>query len=347
MLLSELNLLDLTEYKGRKRDISKIDSSDSIFENRGNKVVLTPFKIEATSLQPIDGQTLQNLDEGLRKKARYVFYTPTPIRSVERITKDDKFFSDQIKIDGIWYSVYSVQDWNRTSFLSHNQCVAIQEDVNEMAGFVIEQLPEKDESINPTNSVTDNITNQKDLARFLIENETDLDPLPEPPPYPEFPDVEQWMINRVRLYLMKPTQEQIADETIALFIDRWLPVFPDNIASVLYNATIDCLRLLVFQTKGSLGSSARRRERVGQVEVEVETTDEYFSNWEWLLDQYLRGLIPIEGRTTYLSTNVIIGGVDRREIDRINSSPNSVNGLRGFSVNSNTRYGHSRGDWRY
>lgn len=124
-LFEQLTLIELKSYIGRRRSYSY--SPDSIFKNKSGVVNYEQFEIEDTSLQPIDGHTLQALAEGYRSRAAYQFWTKTPIRGLEQNTEE---LSDQILINGEWYSVYNFKDWVRTSFLSHYHCVAIREEVN-------------------------------------------------------------------------------------------------------------------------------------------------------------------------------------------------------------------------
>jgi len=123
MLLSQFKLLDLTEYTGRHR--TYVQSSDSVISNLDNTIEYEEFTIQSSSLQPIGGFTLQAVPEGYRQNARYTFWTITDILPLMQGTDQ---LSDQILIDGKWYSIYSLSDWTRTSFLDHDQCVAIYED---------------------------------------------------------------------------------------------------------------------------------------------------------------------------------------------------------------------------
>lgn len=124
-LLEQLTLIELKPYVGRHRTF--IPSETSIFANKSNKVAYEEFPVEASSVQPIDGHTLQALDEGYRSRASYQFWTKTKMSGLEQNTTE---LPDQINIDGEWYSIYNFKDWTRTSFLSHHHCVAIREDVN-------------------------------------------------------------------------------------------------------------------------------------------------------------------------------------------------------------------------
>ncbi len=125
MLLDQFSLLDLKSYEGRRRVY--IQDPNSPIGNMGNSIGYEDFTIEATSLQPITGKTLQALPEGYRVKAQYSFWTKTEIRGLQQGTDQ---LPDEILIDGLWYSIYSFKDWTRTSFLIHSHCVAILDDQN-------------------------------------------------------------------------------------------------------------------------------------------------------------------------------------------------------------------------
>lgn len=125
VLLDQFTLLDLTEYQGRRRVYK--EAVGSVIANLESSVEYEPFTIEAASLQPISGKTLNALPEGYRSKAQYSFWTKTEMRGLQQGTEQ---LSDQILIDGKWYSVYSLKDWTRTSFLVHHHCVAILDDQN-------------------------------------------------------------------------------------------------------------------------------------------------------------------------------------------------------------------------
>ena len=119
MLLDNFILLDLTTYQGRRRNYVQ---GSGVIKNLNNSITYEDFIIESSSLQPLSGKTLQALPEAYRTKAQYTFWTKTDIRSLEEGSDQ---LSDQILIDGKWYSIYSLRDWTRTTFLIHDQCVAI------------------------------------------------------------------------------------------------------------------------------------------------------------------------------------------------------------------------------
>lgn len=148
-------------------------------------------------------------------------------------------------------------------------------------------------------------------------------------------------IAKVRSYCFNPPEELLPDTVIAANIDKWLAIYPDpkQEGVALYNATIDCLYYLIYtdpnQPTGSTGY--KRTEKVGQVQVSVESTGEYISKWQKILQGYLNGDIKIPGQPNNIGKSVIIGGVDRGEINRVNSDRNNVNGLGCFGVDRDRR----------
>lgn len=124
-LLSQMKLVELKTFPGRHRTFE--NSTVSVFANAFNNVIYEDFEINETSLQPLDGRTLQALEEGYRARATYQFWTITPIKGLEENTDQ---LSDQIQIKGEWYSIYNMKGWEETSFLYHHHCVAIRENVN-------------------------------------------------------------------------------------------------------------------------------------------------------------------------------------------------------------------------
>lgn len=125
-LLQDLTFLELTTYQGRRRKYVK-DTEGVFMNDWRNSVSYELFDIEETSLQPLNGRTLQAMAEGYRSRARYQFWTKTPIKGLTE-NKDD--LPDQINIDGEWFSIYTLRDWKRTSFLPHYHCIVLKETAN-------------------------------------------------------------------------------------------------------------------------------------------------------------------------------------------------------------------------
>lgn len=146
----------------------------------------------------------------------------------------------------------------------------------------------------------------------------------------------QEQIDLVRRHCFYPSQAELPDQIISDYIDDWLALYPEpeKYVYAMYNATLDCLRYLVYTdpnySSGSLGSM--RKEEVGQVKVTAETTGEYISRWKRILDDYLDGKLLYPGLKSVLGKGVIIGGVSQREIERVVSDPDNVDGLGCFGI---------------
>lgn len=152
----------------------------------------------------------------------------------------------------------------------------------------------------------------------------------------------QEQIEQIRAYCYFPSQAQLPDSVIASKIEQWAEVH-GNTPQTLYNALLDCLRYLIYTdanyTPGSAGS--KRTENVGNVSVSVESTGEYISKYQRILDGYLSGDLRFPGIKSPKGRGVIVGGVDQREIDRVNANPYSVDGL---LKNSGNRFKLIRGE---
>lgn len=151
----------------------------------------------------------------------------------------------------------------------------------------------------------------------------------------------QEQIDKVRIYCFNPSPMLLPDAVIAANIDKWTAIYPDPLQEgvVLYNATIDCLYYLIYTDPDAPTSKSgyKRTEKVGQVQVSVESTGEYISRWQNILNGYLNGDLTLPGQPSRIGKTVIIGGVDRKEIDRVNNDRNSVNGLGCFGIDRNRR----------
>ncbi|WNL63497.1 hypothetical protein [Citrobacter phage Tr1] len=161
----------------------------------------------------------------------------------------------------------------------------------------------------------------------------------------------------IRILVFNPTQEQLPDAMLEQIIQTWIDILGDddsNKCAVLWNSLISVLEYLwntdMLKHGSQTGGALSRKEKVGEVQVEVVYSTgqtEYQSPWENIYNGYLNGSMIIPGCTAGrgATSKVLIGGVDAREIERVNSNPNSVNGLGGVaSVDRNTRnsqYGNS------
>ncbi|HCJ8179813.1 TPA: hypothetical protein NV830_001146 [Escherichia coli] len=154
----------------------------------------------------------------------------------------------------------------------------------------------------------------------------------------------------IRILVYNPSQEVLPDAMLIQIIQTWIDIIGNedkDKCAVLWNSLISVLEYLwnndVLNNSTQTGGAMSRREKMGEVEVEVKFNNgqvTYKSPWEDIYHNYLNGLMVIPGCTAGrgATSKVLIGGVDAREIDRVNSDPNSVNGLGNVaSVDRNTR----------
>ena len=138
----------------------------------------------------------------------------------------------------------------------------------------------------------------------------------------------QEQIEQIRAYCYFPSQAQLPDNIISDKIDQWAAVH-GNTPKTLYNALLDCLRYLIYTDADYAAGSAgnKRTESVGNVSVSVESTGEYISKYQRILDGYLQGDLRFPGIKSPKGRGVIVGGVNRCEIERVKDNPFSVDGL--------------------
>ena len=171
--------------------------------------------------------------------------------------------------------------------------------------------------------------------------------------------VTQELIDRVRFLAFNPTQEQISDELIGEIIQQWIDIIGDddkNYCQILLNSLLYVLQYLwnkdIIDHGNQAGGATGRTEKVGEVSVSVSysKSSTYSSPWEEIYNKYLNGDLTIPGCSTGgdgdrgVAGKVIVGGVDACEIARVNSRPQSVNGL--GSVSSVDRLYRNR-NWSF
>lgn len=147
------------------------------------------------------------------------------------------------------------------------------------------------------------------------------------------------LLPTLRILVYNPSQETISDETMTTIVQGWIDVFGDDDANkclVLWNSLISILEFLwntdMINHATTTGGATSRMEKVGQVQVQVEYDNgstSYTSPWENIYTNYLNGTLQIPGCAIAngVSSKVLIGGVSANEINRVNSNPDSVNGL--------------------
>lgn len=154
----------------------------------------------------------------------------------------------------------------------------------------------------------------------------------------------------IRILVFNPSQEVLPDDVLIQIIQTWIDVVgseDSNKCAVLWNSLISVLEYLwntdMLNNNSQSGGALSRKERVGEVQVEVVYSNgqsEYQSPWEGIYNGYMNGDMMIPGCASGrgATSKILVGGVDAREIERVNSDPNSVNGLGGVaSVDRTTR----------
>ena len=158
------------------------------------------------------------------------------------------------------------------------------------------------------------------------------------------------LVPMIRILVFNPSQEVLADETVEQVIQTWIDIIGNdnsNKCAVLWNSLISVLEYLwntdLLNHNDQTGGALSRKEKVGEIQVEVVFSNgqsEYHSPSALSYNGYLNGDMMIPGCTSGrgVTSKILVGGVDAREIERVNSDPNSVNGLGGVaSVDRNTR----------
>ncbi len=143
----------------------------------------------------------------------------------------------------------------------------------------------------------------------------------------------------IRILVFNPSQEVLPDEIVISIIQTWIDIIGNddsNKCAVLWNSLISILEYLwntdLLNNNSQSGGALSRREKVGEVEVQVVFSNgqtEYQSPWENIYNGYINGDMMIPG-CAYgrgVTSKVLVGGVSATEIARVNNDPDSVNGL--------------------
>lgn len=174
------------------------------------------------------------------------------------------------------------------------------------------------------------------------------------------------LVTRLRLLAFNPSTDLISEDEIQSIIQGWIDIYGDddkNLCKVLWSSLLSLLQFLwntdIIAHNEATGGATARTEKVGQVQVTVqygESSSDYSSPWEDIYNRYLNGELQIPSCPTMVgaASKVLIGGVSQREIDRVNSNPDSANGLGNVGSvdrcnrNVNWNYGRlfGRGRWR-
>ena len=118
----------------------------------------------------------------------------------------------------------------------------------------------------------------------------------------------------------------ITDEKISFFTTRWevsldLEKYPDQNFTVIYNASLDCLRWVYMSSQSSMvGGSYSSKE--GSVEVKVHNYDISYG-WKQMLDYLLLHPEMVDQSLKTACVTPIFGGVSKSQINKVNSNPDS------------------------
>lgn len=157
------------------------------------------------------------------------------------------------------------------------------------------------------------------------------------------------LVPKLRMYCYNPSQDLISDEQMTTLVQGWIDILGNDnkdLCSVLWNSLASILEYLwntdTLNHNEITGGATQRLERVGEVQVNVrygDSPNEYTSPWEDIYNNYLNGVLQIPGcARNGIADKVMIGGVSKKEINRVNHNPDSVNGLGGVSsVDRHTR----------
>lgn len=140
------------------------------------------------------------------------------------------------------------------------------------------------------------------------------------------------IIKLVRQFLGGIDVEELPDEIIALFWNKWtiyfdVPANPARFATALYNTVVDCVRWLIVQESANGNSEVTERfEKIGDETISVKGGSS-IKSWQDFLDWLLLNPNYIDPSLPYNSSLIIIGGVRQ---DRYFSAKNNFNSRNGF-----------------
>ncbi len=164
---------------------------------------------------------------------------------------------------------------------------------------------------------------------------------------------DEEFIERIRLLLGNPDQETIPDTVILTFLQVQKLQFdytnhPETAPYIIYNTLVACLRWLIAKDITS-GESlvTRRREKIGQEEIEVELSGNSISSWKDFLDFIEANPDYIDPALESVRGLVVIGGVREDEYHRVKWDPNSRDTYSSGSLMHRKRGFYDIGCWPY
>ncbi|AUR84690.1 head completion adaptor [Vibrio phage 1.063.O._10N.261.45.C7] len=157
----------------------------------------------------------------------------------------------------------------------------------------------------------------------------------------------QQIADRVRFLLGDPSEEIISEELLLQIVNDCITVIgneDENYCKVVQCALFEALRYLIRKYQvgdGAASGVKKRKEKIGQREVEVEYQNivdvQSASGWQQMYDDYKRNpeWICKELAGTAGKYLVTIGGTSQEEYDRVNGDTDSRNG---WEVETKTKY---------
>lgn len=137
---------------------------------------------------------------------------------------------------------------------------------------------------------------------------------------------------------------KITDDVILMYLNEAIDTIgskDSDRCAVLYDAVLSCLQYLSTKYRIDLaessGGSTYRMEKVGQVQIQVENTqDDFYASDPYLplYNKYLSGEYGIGSGCPIMAradNKILVGGVNLTEVERVKRSPDSVNGLKGVT----------------
>ncbi len=144
----------------------------------------------------------------------------------------------------------------------------------------------------------------------------------------------------IRFLLGDLSLSSISDENLNRIIQKSVDrhsLEDEDFCIVTYESLLASLQWLVNKEQATTGSGSgiisKKREKVGDVEVQVEYTSSSSgepSGWENLLDKFNNDPTLVCESLAYLAKSdlgyALFGGVSQKEYDRVNDNPDSRNG---------------------
>lgn len=142
---------------------------------------------------------------------------------------------------------------------------------------------------------------------------------------------DQEIIDRIRLLLGSISEEVLPDAIIEQFLllEKARANYPQpdstscDLARVIYNTLVDCVRWLIMQEVNTGESSITDRlEKIGDETIQVKGGSTY-QGWKDFLDWLTENPDYVDPCLNSVKSLVIVGGVRQDEFKRVKFNPNS------------------------